>query len=404
MLKKFISRLVLPRHYWRDLGFDELSELYTAMMFRSLAMSLVGIFIPIYLYLLGYEIWQIFFFYSAVFAIWGLAHYPVAQVVAKIGPKHTILTSYIFQAMTMLMLATQADLRWPLVAIALTLGIGNCLYFVAFHVDFSKVKHREHGGKEVGWLYSMERLGAVLGPLVGGLVAYFIGGEYIFLAAVLLLFAGILPLFLTEEPTSVNQQLKFRELKLGDIKHDLISYGFVHTEQFISMIMWPMFISIFVFRENPYLQLGGIISISVLLSLLVARAIGKTIDEQQGRPLLRFGTIINAVLHLFRPFTTGFPFALGISMANEAVTPSYRMPYLKGMYDAADDLPGRRIVYITAMEATGAAAKGILVTVAGLFAFSLGSGKEVFVGIFIAGAVASLAIMLERYKALDEKA
>ena len=403
MLNKIIRRFIIPRHYWRDLGFDELSELYTAMMFRSLAMSLVGIFIPIYLFMQGYEVWQIFYFYTVYFSIWAIVHFPVAHIVAKVGPKHTILASYVFQAIGMLMLVSLADLKWPLAAIGAILGISNCLYFVAFHVDFSKIKHSKHGGKEVGWMYSMQQIGAVLGPIVGGAVGYIWGGEYIFMAAVILLFTGIIPLFITSEPTATNQKLKFDKLDAGQIKSDLITYGGFHIDHLVSVILWPMFISIYIFDGNPYVQLGSVISVSVLLSVFVARIIGRRIDKNRGREMLRGGAIANAVIHLLRPFTGGYSHAMGLSMLNEVVTPTYRMPYTKGMYDAADDLPGRRIVYITAMEATGSISKATLSGAACLLAIITGGSKHIFTVIFIVGAIASLVIMSEQFRALNVK-
>lgn len=401
MLKRFFNRFIGRRHYWRDLGFDELSELYTSMMFRSLAWNLVGIFIPIYLYQLDYPVWQIFTFYCMSFCVHTLAVYPAAHLVAKIGPKHTILASYVFQVMSMLMFVSLGELHWPLLAIALMQGIGVCLFFTAFHTDFSKVKHSEHGGKEVGWMFSMERVGATLGPLVGGLVGFLIGPHYIFIVAILLLFIGIIPLFTTKEPIVANQKLNFRSLKVKDIKHDLISQGFFNIEASSTLIIWPLFVSIYVFKDNPYVQLGSITSISILVSIFIARAIGRTIDKRRGRSLMRLGATLNAVLHLFRPLTSGFSSALGINLMNETVTPAYRMPFLKGVYDAADGHPGNRIVYIASMELVGAIARVLLFMFAAIVAFVFQDSKNIFVVLFAVAALSSLAIMLEKFKALD---
>lgn len=401
MLKQIFNRFLRPRHYWRDLGFDELSELYSSMMFRSLAQNLVGIFVPIYLYQLNYTVWQILLFYAMEFAVRTISTYPVARLIAKVGPKHTILASYVFQVIGMLMLVSLPNLHWPLLAIAIVWGINGCLYFSAFHVDFSKVKHSNHGGKEVGWMFMMERFGAVLGPLVGGLVGYFAGGQYIFMIAVILLFAGIIPLFITSEPTALNQKLDFRALKLRDIRYSLISHSFFSVENHISMVVWPLFISIYVFKDNPYVQLGSIMALSVLVSLFMARAIGRTIDKQKGRQLLRLGAFLNSALHLFRPLTGGYAGALGINLTNEAITPAYRMPYIKGMYDEADMLTGRRIVYIAVMETASNFSRAMFFMLAGVIAYLAQDSRSIFVAFFAVAAVASLGIMLEKFKALD---
>lgn len=403
MLQRLIRRFMRPRHYWRDLSFDELSELYTSMMFRSLAISLVGVFIPLYLYNLDYDVSEIFYFYTFTFCIWTLAVYPAALLVAKVGPKHTMLLSFVFQSMSMLTFVSLGDLRWPLEAVGMLLAVSNCLFFTAFHTDFSKVKHKDHGGKEVGWMFVMEKTGFVLGPAVGGLIAYFIGAQYIFMAAVILLFVGIIPLFMTMEPTALNQKLKLKDLKVWEIRHDLISHASLNVDNLIHLIIWPMFISIYIFQDNAYIQLGAIVSLSVFIAMLAARTIGKTIDNHKGRQLLRAGVLLNSAVHLFRPFVAGFPSALGINLVKEVLTPTYRMPYVKGMYDAADDLPGRRIVYIAAMEVVGNVGKSILFATLYFVSLVVGDNPVLFKAAFIAGAIITLGVMTERFKALDVK-
>lgn len=400
MFQKIIYRLTWRRHYWRNVGFDELSELYTSMMFRSLAMSLVGIFIPIYLYELGHTVWEICLFFALMCFAWSVFVLPVAYIIAKYGPKHSMLASYVFQVITMLLLLSLKEENWPLPLIAILLAFSNCLFFSAFHVDFSKVKHKNHGGKELGWMFGMDKVGAILGPLIGGLVAYWAGSQYIFVVAVVVLFIGIVPLFLSSEPVATNQKIDFRNLKVGKIKWDLLSYAFYTIENNISTIVWPLFIGVFVFSDNPYAQLGAITSVSMFIAIFFARAIGKTIDKKKGRQLLRAGSVINAALHLFRPFTGNYIGALGINIANEAVTPMYRMAYSKGMYDAADDHPGNRIVYISSMEATNNFFKALFFFIFGLIAYFTADSKHVFTAMFITGAIASLGIMFERYRAL----
>jgi MFS family permease len=400
MFRKLFNRFIGRRHYWRDIGFDELSELYINMMFRSLATSLVAIFIPIYLYQNGYEVFQILYFYMIMAGTQVFANPLVAFFIAKFGPKHSILLSYVFQAAGYMGLVWLEQTPFPVTFIALTIGLGMSFFFTAFHVDFSKVKHQEHGGKEVGWMYIMQKLGAALGPIVGGVIAYFFGSQYIFVAALVVLVAGIIPLLITSEPVKTNQKLDFSGLKVGIIKRDLISYGAFILENSVSIIVWPLFIGVVVFRDNPYVQLGGVSSLSIIASFVAARGIGRLIDKRRGRRLLSAGAVSNALLHLFRPFATGFSSVLAINLVNEVVTVAYNMPMYKGVYDAADEHPGFRIVYISAMETIGAFTRMLFYGASCLAAFYFGSSKTLFFGLFAVGAVASLVITSERFQAL----
>ena len=403
MLKRIVHRLLRRRHFWREAGFDELSELYTSMMLRSLALSLAGIFVPIYLLQLGYGLSGVLLFYACMFTARIGWDFVAGRIVARIGPKHSIIIAYGLQIIALLLLILLEHVTLPLPFISLVLGAANSIFFVAFHTDFSKVKHNEHGGKEVSFMNIMERAGATLGPLAGGVVAAVFGAQYTFFIAVLLFIAGLIPLFLTGEPVRTHQQLDYTDLPVHDLKRDFISYGALGVENSICIMIWPVFMTLFIFGGSPYATVGLIISIAVFISIVAARAVGKLIDNYKGRTLLRYGALGNAVLHLVRPWAGSFAGALAVNITNEIVTVAYRIPYTKGMYDSADQLPGHRIVYIVAMEAMGNVAKA---TAWGLL-YLLSTGLPPRPVLYCAFGLASLAsclITMERFAALKPQA
>jgi MFS family permease len=402
MLKKLIYRLIHKHHYWRVVGFDELSELYISMLFRSIGISLIGIFIPIYLYNLGHSIVEIFLFYALWFFTEAIFTPIVAMMIAAIGPKHTMTYSYIVKLIALGLLTTLPAFSWPIWGIAIMIGLSNALFFLAFHVDFSKVKHTNHGGKELGWLYIMEHIGAVAGPLIGGVVAYLFGPQYAFFASAILFAFGAVPLFLTAEPVRLNQKISFEKIKLGELKHTLISVCGLNIDATIGKMVWPMFVAIFVFRDNQYIQLGVITSVAVAVSILSSRIIGVLIDEHKGRPLLKVGAVSAAIIHLFRPFVGGFGSTLAINMTSETASAAHAMTYVKGMYDEADEHEGARIAYLTTLEVFTTTVRGIFFCIAAIGA-SMVDPKSTFTGLFILGALGALLITSERFKALRVK-
>lgn len=404
MLKKVIYRLLRHRHFWREVGFDELSELYVSTMFRSLSISLTGLFVPIYLLRQHYSVTQIlmvaawYFTFRAAFGDWLAGH-----TVAKIGPKHTMLIGYILLIISTALFLTLPQVHWPLWLVGGLWGVSTSFFFIPFHTDFSKVKHRAHGGKELGFLNIMERIGNMAGPLIGGLIATVFGGQFIFLIAIFLLLAGLFPLFRTPEPTKLNQKLQFKNFKIDHLKRDFVSYTSLGIETTLTNYMWPLYLGLFVFiGTGAYVKLGFITSLSVVVSIGSAQMIGRLIDRSQGRRLLRISASINALVHLARPFVSNLPVALGINVANEAVTPGYRMPYVKGFYDAADDQTGYRIVYITAMEWVSSIIKATLYWLLVMLSLLI-NGRSIINVTFYLAAIASVIIMSERFVALKPK-
>lgn len=400
MLKKIANRVLAHRHFWREASFDELSELYISMMMRSFALGIIGIFIPVFLLKSGFDISQIAAFFIMFFGSRIVADVLGGFMVAKLGPKHTMLVSYAVQIISATLFLTLHMYHWPLVWLAITWGAANSLFFIAFHVDFSKVKHTVHGGKELGYVNAMDRIGSAIGPIAGGLIAVIFGPQYMFLLAVVFLLLGLIPLFRTAEPVRVNQHLSFKALPKARIRRDLFSYMALTVEQNLSIILWPLFLALFVIGDDVYLKLGGLVSLGFLVSILSAYFIGKLVDDKKGKLLLRVGSTLNALLHFFRPLVTTIPAAAIVSVINEIVTVSYRIPYHKGMYDAADHLPGHRIVYIMIMEATGSVAKLFIWVMLYILTLSLGS-KEVFVVGFVFAGLASLLIMTEKFKGIE---
>lgn len=401
MFKKIVYKLLRHRHFWRDVGFDELSELYISIMFRSLSISITGIFVPVYLLQLHYNLTQIlavvawYFTFRAVFT-----DVSSAYTIARIGPKHTMLIGYLLIILSTGMFWSLPHIHWPIWLLGGVWGASASFFFVPFHVDFSKVKHAEHGGKELGFLYIIERIGSAAGPLVGGILATLFGAQYIFLIAAILLLVGFVPLLRTAEPVKLKQHLDFKGFKIDHLKRDFISVAGVGIENAFTSYIWPLFLGLFVLTgSSVYAKLGIISSVSFVVSISSSQAIGRLIDRRQGRKLLQASATINAMLHVARPFVSSLPWALAVNMTNEAVTPGYRMPYYKGLYDAADDLPGYRIVYITGVEWVASITKATAYWILVILSLAV-SARSVMSAGFLIAAVASCVIMLERFRAL----
>jgi MFS family permease len=212
MLRRLIHRIFEPRHYWRDIGFDELSELYTSQLLRSLAVSLIGLFTPIYLYSLGYSLVDI-----ALFHVWWNLFRPAYDfitsfLVAKFGPKHMMLVASIIHVVYLGFLLTLKDAQWPLFIVANLGTLAYSLHVLSIETDFSKIKHPKHGGKELSYLAIVERVGGVIGPLVGGLIANYFDPRYTVGLAMITLLVSAIPLFISSEPTRLNQDISYRRL------------------------------------------------------------------------------------------------------------------------------------------------------------------------------------------------
>lgn len=400
MVNSAIKKILRRRHFWRTVSFDELSEIYTSQLLRSLAVGLVGIFVPIYLYKIGYSLIAICFMFVVWFAVKPIWAYVSARVIAAYGPKHAIAISVIFQIIYLVLILTIETLSWPLWMVGIMGSLCFTMYMMAFFVDFSKIKHTEHGGKELGFLNIFERVGAVAGPLIGGILATAFDPRYAIAMAIMVLCGSLIPIFMSSEPVRTNQIIKIKGFPLRRHKRDFLVGTAFQLENVISITIWPLFLGIFVLTSNTYAALGILTAVSTAVALIAIVLIGKLIDDRKGRQLLNIGATINAVLHLFRPFVTNMAQALGVSIINEPVTQMYRMPFLKGRFDASDSVPGYRIVYFMINEFYLAFANVIFW--GSLIVLLLVVPDKLALQItFIVAAILSLCITRQRFRALQ---
>ena len=356
MLQKLIHRLLEHRHFWRIVDFDELAELYTTRLIRMLAMNLMSVFILVYLLQLGFSLTIVLVYGAAYAAVKVVLSIPSGHIVGRVGPKHATFLSNIFHALSLLILVLIPTYGpGVLIVQALIQAFAVTLYDISFRVNFSKIKHVDHAGKELGYMFIIEKIATALSPVIGGAIATFFGAQWtLYVASALFVFSAI-PLFFTPEPVRVHQRVRLTGMGLTSTWRGLLAEVAVGIDFSASNGLWSLFLALIVFVGSGnavYVQVGAVTSITLLSGLIIARVYGMLIDHRRGRELLLFGVIGNSLLHLVRPFIGTPSGAVVVNMTNEVFTTAYNLPFVKGTFDTADSLPGYRIAYLTWMEIT----------------------------------------------------
>ena len=400
MFKNIFHRVLLRRHFWRHATLGEVAELYVSRMLRLSAVNIVGAFMSIYLFQIGYSVSQIGFFWAAFYIFKACISLLCARIIAKIGPKHATLManiSYIPAVVAFALLPQYGD--WLLPVIIVFQGFSITLYTIAYNVDFSKVKNAEHAGKEIAYMHILEKLTTGLSPVIGGLVAFFAGPQAtLILSSILFAFAAA-PLLRTPEPVKTRQKLSYKgfpwrlyfkqapaQLALG---FDVASAGNI----------WSMYTAILIIgvsaANDVYLISGILTSVIFFAALIASYVYGKIIDRKHGRELMMAGAVANSLTHFIRPFTNNTVSVAGVNAVHEMAATGYTLPYLRGMYDNAD-LSGKRREYLGLIEITGNVGAALASATLGFFAMYAGHEFALKYFFFIAGAV-GLLMLTVRY-------
>ena len=400
MIQALIHRWLLRRHFWRHATFSEIAELYASRLMTMFALRFVMVFASVYLYKLDYDLifialfWAVFYSLKVVFVV------PSALIAARIGPKHGLFIANVVFAVALMFLFFSAEYGIASIVVwGLLQAFAGELNNLCYQIDFSKVKHTEHAGKEIGYMNILEKVASSISPLVGGFVAALFGPASAMVLSILFFLGSAVPLFRSAEPTKVHQHLKLRGFPWRDSWRSLRASVGLGADVFTSTTAWTMYITIVVFAGDGneiYAKIGILTSLGLLVALLASYLFGRLIDHRQGLLLLRTSVIVNAIVHALRPSVTTPIGVLVSNAANDVATTGYNMAFTRGLFDTADT-PGYRIVYFGLVEVfanAGAAIAALLLAVM-VNAYGAADGTQVFF-VFVAGV--TLLIAAPRFK------
>lgn len=389
------SRLTL-----RHAKLSQMGELYLSTMISSLGRNLIGIFIPVYLYQLGFSIEIIAAYHLFVYGIRIITDNIFGWLVGEFGPKHMMILSHMFSITHLLMLATFEAHNWSLVLLGLLQVLQTGLFYVSYHVAFSKIHSEKKGGQQIGKMFRLVKISGAMGPLVGGAIVTVGDISWILYIAIALIIASAAPLVASPEPVRVHQRITFKGFPWHKVKYDLISNAGLGADQMTSLIVWPLFVSVFIFTDNVYLGVGFLTSLGLISSIFVTKLYGQLIDKHHGKKLLMFSTYGQAALHLVRVFVNSSGFATVINLVSEPLSVGVRMPYSKGVYGAASSHEGYRIVYITSILTSSNIMRAL--TMALVYGIArTGNDRMALVSVFLLASLTLWIVTLQRYRALQ---
>lgn len=349
-IERMIGMIFRRRHYWRSVSFDEISELYASRLMTIFAINMMNLFMAVYLYRLGYSLIFIALFYAAMNLLRALSSLLAAKYIAYAGPKHAVLVASIIRVFSMVALALVSPWGFPaIIAFGLFQQAAIGLYSIGYMVDFSKVRHLGHTGKELGTMQLIEKSARVASPIIGGLLATFFSPIAVILVSAVLFIASSIPLFRTVEPTRTRARVTFEGFPWRSTFSSFVAQFSTGYDFISSSMVWVMFITVIIFAgqgASVYSNLGWLLSIGVIASMVATWFFGKIVDRRQGDLLFSAGAIGNSAIHLFRAFTSTPVGIAGVNISNETMTTAYVLPLMRVLFDIADS-SGHRILYMT---------------------------------------------------------
>ncbi|MCK4800130.1 MFS transporter [Candidatus Parcubacteria bacterium] len=267
----------------------ELNSFYLSVAVITFGESLISIFVPIYLYILGYSIPVIIMFYFLVSLNFVIFSYFGARIVSKIGDKHSILFSAPFAILYyfgLLLLESNVIIFYLL---PFLLAFRMIFYNYGYHLNFINHSKEKRRGKELALIGIITLIATATAPFLGGILAtdHF---SILFLLGAFLMMVGTLPLFLSKDKyEKINFSAKdlIRQITAKSERGNLISFSGYAMESIIGRTIWPIFLIIIL---QTTAKTGFIFSASMLISIFLFYFIGRITDKKNKIKLLKIGT------------------------------------------------------------------------------------------------------------------
>lgn len=266
----------------------------------EVAVGMVSLFVPIYLYTIGFGLVRIALYYAAIYALCLLLLPFGGMICRRHGYEHSILYSSPF--LIIYFLALFAIPYHPFFAVVsiVAIAIRHVLYWPGYHANFATWSGDGERGKEVSNHTAINAVMAALAPAIGGLIVNFFGFAPMFILVVVLVFLSNVPLFRSPEhfePREFSYGKAFRSLVDKANRPTFLAFlGF--GEDLVFLVFWPLFIA-FVIKDA--FSIGAIVSLSMLANILVTLYVGKWSDDGKSTSLLKNGAIFAAGSWVVRP-------------------------------------------------------------------------------------------------------
>lgn len=278
----------------------EIAELYISVAIKNFTVSMIALFEPIYLYKeLGFSLAQIMLFFAVTYTVYLFLLPLGGKITARFGFEHTILYSaplliFYFGALYF------ASAYFALIYLApFFLASYKMLFWPAYHANFAHYGTLGKRGSEISRLGILNAMVVVVGPVLGGAIISIFNFPVLFAVVAILMMVSVIPLFTTKEKFKPSHFGYFHAFhRLVKSYYRRYTLGFMaYSEELVKLIVWPIFIFAIL---KSYLTLGGLSSLTILLTAILGLFIGRIVDREGVKRMLRFSTIVYAVVWFLR--------------------------------------------------------------------------------------------------------
>lgn len=306
-------------------------RIYTSHTIRSIALSLIGIYVPIYLLTLNYPLSKVLWFFIIVHTsalLIGLGI--IVPLLKRYGPITVLKCSFPLHVLFLTLLLLLENNPIPLVLIAVLSGAQNMAYWMPLNLLFIKHSNKKDMGSNLGKFFALPKFFGIFGPLISAVMIPFVGFFPVFVVSIFSLGISYIPLLKVPDNT-VKVALNFTKAwnRLRKQKTLFILEG---LDNVIEESEW--FWGIYVYLLIGSLSTPGIIgSLEAVGGAIFTVLVGKYANGH-AKKLIPIGAILLLVIMISRIWITDALTAYTITVFASFVMTLFLVSYFTSIYKA----------------------------------------------------------------------
>ena len=312
----------------------EIYRIHIAHSIRSIALSFITIYAPIYLLKNGFSLEKTIHFY-AIFHIFGLVVtlFVLVPMIKKIGLTRIFRFYYPLEVIYYTSLFFMQSLGIPFWLVAMIGGAATFVYWVPLNILLVRHSDFDKMGTDLATFFALPKMLQVFNPLISLALIYLVGFWSIFSIVILGLILSYIPLYKIKSHESKldlhwkNFWIKFKNRK-----------GLFFLESLDNIIeeshwFWGIYV---------YLILGSLVApgivgtLSALGGIIFMFLVGK---KSNGKPekLIIWASILMMLISFLRIFTVDQYWAYGLTLAGSFAMTFLLVPYFSYIYRSIKD-------------------------------------------------------------------
>lgn len=310
-----------------------LRDVYIMNSVQELAFSLVVIFMPIYFLTIGFSIREVFIFFIINYSLVAVFSFLSIYMANYFGLQKTIIIRTPFLIVFLLLLLLSGTYNIPLWSIAFFNALQTAFYFIPLHVLFANSAKLKEMGSSMGKYFALPKLAGIIGPLLGGFTAFFLGFNYLFIIIIAIYAISVIPMLRSR---AVKTKFSF---DIGRGKKLFFKYPqyffaeiFNNIGEEMEGIIWPMFIFV---TFSSLLSVGYVGTLVGLGSFLFTILVGKYSDKFKKEKIIKLAALLFIFIWASRYFYDSMIFYYVITAVAGFVMMMFLIPFHSLIYSVA---------------------------------------------------------------------